>query len=96
MYVVWPMVVVDSRLTNEVNNVYLNTLEGEEREYFKEVLGWDRIKYVSSFKDTEKLMVKKDQPMIVISSSGMVENGHSKSWAKSLLPCKDDAIYFIG
>lgn len=90
------MVVVDSRLTNEVNNVYLNTLQGEEREYFKEVLAWDRIKYISSFKDTEKLMVKKDQPMIIISSSGMVENGHSKSWAKALLPCKNDAIYFIG
>ena len=41
-------------------------------------------------------MVKKDQPMIIISSSGMVENGHSKSWAKALLPCKNDAIYFIG
>lgn len=90
------MIVVDSRLTNEINNVYMNTLEGEEREYFKEVLAWDRIKYITSFKDTEKLMVKKDQPMIIISSSGMVENGHAKSWAKALLPCKDDAIYFIG
>lgn len=90
------MIICDSRLTNEVNNVYLGTLKGEEAEYFREVLSWDRIKFISSFKDTEKLMAKKEQPMIIISSSGMVDNGHAKSWAKSLLTCRDDAIYFIG
>lgn len=90
------MIVVDSRLTNEINNTYLYSLDYEDREYFREVMAWDRIKFISSFKDTEKLMVKKDQPMIIISSSGMVDNGHAKSWAKSLLSRKEDAIFFIG
>ena len=90
------MIICDSRLTNDINNVFLNTLKSEDREYFKNVLSWDRIKYINSFKETEKFMVKKDQPMIIISSSGMLENGHSKSWCKSILPKKDDAIFFIG
>ncbi|MGL4801905.1 MAG: MBL fold metallo-hydrolase RNA specificity domain-containing protein [Cetobacterium sp.] len=90
------MIVVDSRLTNEINNVYLNTLEGKDREYFKEVLSWDRFKFIDSYKDTEKLLVRRDCPMIIISSSGMVDNGHSKDWAKSLLTRKGDTICFIG
>ena len=90
------MIVVDSRLTNEINNTYLCTLEDEDREYFREVMAWDRLKFISSYKDTEKLMVKKEQPMIIISSSGMVDNGHAKSWAKSLLGRTNDAIFFIG
>lgn len=90
------MIIVDSRLTNEINNTFLNILEGEQREYFKEVLSWDRLKFVTSFKDTEKLIARKEQPMIIISSSGMVENGHAKSWAASLLTNKNDAIFFIG
>lgn len=90
------MIVVDSRLTNEINNTYLYSLDDEDREYFREVMAWKRLKFISSFKDTEKLMVKKDQPMIIVSSSGMVDNGHAKSWAKSLLGRKNDAIFFIG
>lgn len=90
------MIVVDSRLTNEINNVFMEILEDEQREYFKEVLNWERFKFITSFKDTEKLMARKNQPMIIISSSGMVDNGHAKSWAESLLPNKNDAIFFIG
>lgn len=90
------MIVVDSRLTNEINNVFMNVLPIEEREYFKEVLSWERFKFITSYKDTEKLIARKDQPMIIISSSGMVDNGHAKSWASSLLTNKNDAIYFIG
>lgn len=90
------IIVVDSRLTNEINNVFMGILEDEQREYFKEVLSWDRFKFITSFKDTEKLMARKDQPMIIISSSGMVDNGHAKSWCASLLPNKNDAIFFIG
>ena len=89
-------IVVDSRLTNEINNTFLNILEGEQKEYFKEVLSWSRFKFITSFKDTEKLIVKKDQPMIIISSSGMIDNGHAKTWASSLLTNKNDAIFFIG
>ena len=90
------MIVVDSRLTNEINNVFMEILEDEQREYFKEVLSWDKFKFITSYKDTEKLMARKNQPMIIISSSGMVDNGHAKSWAESLLPNKNDAIFFIG
>lgn len=88
--------VVDSRLTNEINNVFMNVLSGEQQEYFREVLTWDRFKFITSFKDTEKLMARKDQPMIIISSSGMVDQGHAKSWASSLLGNKNDRILFIG
>lgn len=90
------IIVVDSRLTNEINNVFMNILEDEQREYFKEVLNWERFKFITSFKDTEKLMARKSQPMIIISSSGMCDNGHAKSWASSLLTNKNDVIFFIG
>lgn len=90
------MIVCDSKLSNEINNVFLNTLNNEDREYFREVLSWDRLKCITSFKETEKIMKRKNQPLIVIASSGMCENGRSKYWCKDILPKKDDAIFFIG
>ena len=38
-------VVVDSKLINEINEVYREILKGEQRKYWEEVLAWNNFHY---------------------------------------------------
>ena len=90
------MVVIDSRLTNAINEVYRRILSDEDREYWNEILSWKNIKRIKEFKETGTFVAKKDIPMVILSSSGMLNAGHSVTWAKSILENKNDCIIFTG
>ena len=89
-------VVVDSRLLNNINNVFKTILTGDKLELWNEVLTWKNFMFVEEFKKTEILALDKDNPYVFISSSGMLSAGHSTTYAKSILPRKQDCICFIG
>lgn len=66
--------IIDSRLTCEINSVYREILEGDERDYWNEVMAWDRFKFITNYKDTLELATKNDGiPRIILSSSGFME-----------------------
>lgn len=89
--------IIDSRLTCEINSAYREILKGEEREYFNKVMAWDRFKFISNYKDTMDLATKNDGiPRIIISSSGFMEAGHVREWAKQILGNKNAYICFVG
>lgn len=89
--------IVDSRLTCEINNVYREILEGEEREYWNEVMAWDRFKFITNYKDTLELATKNDSiPRVILSSSGFMEAGHVREWAKHILSNPNNTICFVG
>lgn len=90
------MVIVDSRLTHEINNVYSHILEGDDLRYWQDVLAWNNIKFVKEYKDSQMYMAKKNTPMIILSSSGMISAGRSVLWTEALLESKSDGILFIG
>lgn len=90
------MVIIDSKLTQEINNVYRNILTGEDLEYWNEVLRWRNLKQLKEYKESEEYMNKKDTPMVVLSSSGMISAGRSVTWTERILENKNDAILFIG
>ena len=89
-------VVVDSKLINEINEVYREILKGEQRKYWEEVLAWDNFHFIKTYKDTENIVKKENTPLVIISSSGMCNAGHVVSYIKSILPKKDDCIMFVG
>lgn len=89
-------IIVDSRLTNEINNTYLEILNENDREYWRDILSWKNFKFIKEFKDTEMFATKQDFPCIVISSSGFCENGHIVTWLKSAVERKRDCIMFTG
>ena len=89
-------VIVDSRLTNEINKVYENTLQGELLDRWKEVMSWDNFIFIDEYKKTELLARQTKNPCVIISSSGMLAGGHSVAYAKHILPRKQDCICFIG
>lgn len=89
-------VIVDSRLLNEINNVYRNTLVGDKLEKWNEIMSWSNFVYVTEYKKTEILAKEKDNPCVILSASGMMSSGHILTYAKSILPRKQDCICFIG
>lgn len=89
-------VIIDSKLTQMINNVYTQILEGDDLEYWQEVLRWKNLKQLKEYKDSEEYMNKKDTPMVVLSSSGMISAGRSVTWTERILENKNDAILFIG
>ena len=89
-------VIVDSRLTNEINKVYEKTLQGELLSRWKEVISWDNFIFIDEYKKTELMARQTKNPCVIISSSGMLAGGHSVAYAKHILPRKQDCICFIG
>lgn len=88
-------VIVDSRLTNEINKVYESTLKGELLDRWREVLAWKNFTFIEEYKKTE-LLAKQKKPCVILSSSGMLAGGHSVVYAKEILSRKQDCICFIG
>jgi metallo-beta-lactamase family protein len=89
-------IVIDGKLVHEINNVYLKQLKGEERNYFQEVLNWDKIHFVKDYTESLNMAHSKDKGMIVISGSGMGNIGRILNYFKASLGKKRDMIMFIG
>ena len=90
-------IVIDSRLTGEINNAYRMALQGEDREYWDEIMGWDRFKFITQYKETQEYATKNDGiPRIILSSSGFMEAGHVRTWASKILTNSNNTICFIG
>ena len=88
-------VVIDSRLTNRVNKTFSKVLSDEDKALWEEFLAWDNLKFIESYKETLAIMATRE-PMIVISSSGMAQNGHIVEWLKSAINCSRDTIMVVG
>lgn len=90
-------VVIDSRLYQNINQAYREVLEGEDKEYWDEVMRWDRFKFVGQYKETLELSTKQDGiPRIIFSSSGFADAGHVRTWLPSILNNPKDTLIFAG
>lgn len=88
-------VVFDSRLINRINKVYSKILTDEEKTLWEEFLTWNNLKTIDTYKETLAVMATRE-PMIVISSSGMAQNGHVVEWLKSAINCSRDMVMVVG
>ena len=76
---------VDGVLGLTLNNCYLSVLEGEDREYWKEVMSWENFKYISSYEKSMNVACNKSEICIKISSSGMFSNGRIMNHVKTMI-----------
>lgn len=88
-------VVFDSRLIDRINKVYSKILTNEEKVLWEEFLTWNNLKTIDTYKETIAVMATRE-PMIVISSSGMAQNGHVVEWLKSAINCSRDMVMVVG
>ena len=86
---------IDSPLSIKITELYRQLLSEEELLLYEKILNWNNVNYVQEYKESKALMDSQN-PMIILSASGMMQAGRSKSWAKSLLPDGLSHILFVG
>lgn len=88
-------VIVDGLLMNNINNTYLNILEDDELEYFKNVLQMKNIKFNKHYDSTIATLSKR-QRGIYITASGFCTGGRITTYLPQFLESSKDVIILTG
>ena len=88
-------VVVDSKLSCEISDLYSKILDGNNLTYWKKVKSWNNVKFISEKTDSQACL-SDNTPKIVISSSGFCTNGRIVNYLKKYLRDKNSMIIFSG
>ena len=88
-------IVIDTNLGCKINKALFSILEGEELEYWKQVMNWECFKFIDSYDASIAFMSKKQQA-VILSSSGMISGGRSTLHAHRLLGQTNSSILFCG
>ncbi len=88
-------VIVDSRLTKRINNVFEKILTGEELKEWQECIRWKNFKFIEQYPETMSLISLR-KPCVVITSGGMVQAGHSVEWVRNSIERSRDLIMCVG
>lgn len=88
-------IIVDGVLLHKINDDYLRLLEGEEYEYFNQVLHWKNIKVNKAYDGTLAILSKRE-PRIIVSTSGFLTQGRIVTYLQQLLPSDKVSIYLTG
>ena len=87
---------IDGVLGLSLNNVYLSVLQGEEKEYWKEILSWDKFNYIGSYVKSLEVAYNKDETKIILSSSGMFNNGRIVNHVKAMIENPKNTFVLCG
>lgn len=88
-------IVVDSKLSCEMCNIYSNVLSGKSKILWNKVIGWKNVRLIKDKVDSQ-LCVEDKTPKIVISSSGFCTNGRIINYLNSYLRDINSMIIFSG
>lgn len=88
-------VIVDSKLTCEISNIYSSILTGEHLNKWKKVLSWKNLRFISEKTDSQAIL-SDNTPKIIISSSGFCTNGRILNYLSKYLPDINSMIIFSG
>lgn len=87
-------IVIDTPLGTNVTNLWKDIIP-VDKELWDKVIHWENIRFVTDWNDSVGYQ-ESDEPMVILSSSGMLTNGRSVSWAKKLLVKANCCIAFCG
>jgi len=88
-------VLVDSPMAVKICQEYKRILDGEDAKKIQSVLSWNNLVLVSDYA-TSKVYQDSNEPLIILSASGMMQAGRSVNWATNLLPNANNFIMFCG
>lgn len=86
---------IDSPLACKVFEIYSNILEGQDKIIFDEMLTWENFKFIKESEES-KLLVTSNEPCIILSSSGMCNNGRVKHHLKGVIENPNATVLFVG
>lgn len=88
-------ILIDSPMARRCCNAYSELLEGENAKKWADVLEWDNIRFVEDNIES-RMWRESKQPVVVLSSSGMLVKGRSIAWACNMISNVHDRIIFCG
>lgn len=88
-------VIVDSKLSCEISNLYPRMLDSEGCELWTKVSSWENVHFVSEKPDSQ-VWLANNTPKIVISSSGFCTNGRVVKYLQKYLKDSNSMIVFSG
>lgn len=86
---------IDSPLACKIFQIYSEILEGKEKETFDEMMKWENFVFIKESVDSIALCTS-DEPCIILSSSGMCNNGRVKHHITNLISNENASILFVG
>ena len=87
---------VCSLLTKKISDLWESALlDEEQKEKWRQVKNWDKVKFIDNFEKVEELF-SKDFSGVVIASSGMISAGYSVFISQKVLPKSKNIILFCG
>lgn len=88
-------VVFDTPMGIRICDQYRELLSGEAAEKWEKVLQWENVHFVVDAAES-RAWQRDDRPAVIISSSGMLTHGRSRSYARELLDDSKNVIVFCG
>lgn len=88
-------IVLDSPLMLKNIKSYFNTLQGDKLKKLQEVFEWKNIVQIGDYSESLTWATSL-RPMIVLASSGMLENGRIKTYTANIVKDYDSTILFVG
>lgn len=88
-------VIIDSKLSCEICDLYNNLLLGDDLEYWEKVYSWKNVQFISEKTDSQACLAD-DRPKIVISSSGFCTNGRIVKYLQKYISDEKNMIIFSG
>jgi len=88
-------VIVDSKLSCEICNLYSHMLYGEDFSLWNNVCQWQNVKFIIE-KEDSKQCLEDNTPKIIISSSGFCTNGRIVKYLQKYLQDINSMIVFSG
>lgn len=86
---------IDSPLACKIFDIYSEILEGKEKETFDEMMKWENFIFIKESVDSMALC-SSDEPCIILSSSGMCNNGRIKHHITNIISNPNASILFVG
>lgn len=81
---------VDSPMAQNISKLF-----PDDGEWFDIMNGWSNFEFITDFTTTQSMQAS-HEPMVVLSSAGMMTGGRSVSWAKAIIPDPKAHIIFCG
>lgn len=88
-------VYIDTPLGIDIFNEYRKILSGDELELFDKVLNWDNLVFVRD-PESSKALVHSNEPCVILSTSGMCNNGRIRHHLKKAVPNPNATVLFVG
>jgi metallo-beta-lactamase family protein len=87
---------LDGKLALEINNVYRDIFNNDDRRIFENILTWENLHFVNQYEDSVNIALRRDEQKIVLSSNGMMTVGRVLNHLKANVENKNYTIMIVG